>query len=238
MKAGRFRIILGICCTVLILILAATLPALFVSDAPREVTEETLGMQERARLFSLYWAEDESCRVEAFSREDFSEEELQPSGEVIQQLRTGLTVDCGNPLPESAGEHYYVLTLPEGGTLRMREYYEQSAGDWSNWFRIYVDIDTSDVYFLYVSCKCLRNADMYDLDGMADMDVYELAVSWQDYLDADLCIPTYGDGNALKSVYVRDDEAMCYRASYTYYDSPEIVVDFMLRIQEVEKENW
>lgn len=235
MNARRFRMILGISCTVLILLLAATLPALFVQDSPEEAAEVPLGIQERARLFSLYWAEDESCRVEAFSREDFSEEELEPSGEKISEFRAAMAIDQGGPMTESAGEHFYTLTLPEGGTLRMREYYEQSTGDWSNWFRIYVDIDTLDVYFLYVSCKCLRNVNDYDLAGMSEMDVYELARGWQEYLGADFCIPTYGEGNTLQSVYVRGGEALCYRESYTFYSSPEIVVDFMLRIQEVEE---
>ena len=48
------------------------------------------------------------------------------------------------------------IAYPDGsGSIRVREYYAQLVGDWSIWFRVIIDIDTSDAYFFYISSKCL-----------------------------------------------------------------------------------
>lgn len=226
MKQERLPLIVGTAAVVLSLLLAAFIPALFVRKAPEKRPDAVLSGGERAALFALYWAEDERCTVEHLERSDFAPEELAGSDELVRQLHADLIFDRGAPVPESAGEHFFVLRRKDGESLRMQEYYEQSAGDWSNWFRVYVDIDSLDIYFLYESCKCLKNADDYPVGVWPD--AWELVVAWQDYMGYGKCVFLDGDGNKASVAYLDGERAVYCDVSITTYASPEYVVDFRI----------
>lgn len=227
----NFKPLLGAVITALVVLLAATIPALFVRDDAALSEAQPLTTAERAELFALYREEDARCAVEELQREAFSEEELAGSGDVIRKLRSSLRIDRGEIVPESTGERFFLLGTADGRGLRMREYYEQSAGDWSNWFRVYVDIDTQEVFFLYQSSKCLKNEEKYPEEDAA-VGAKEMAELWIEYLPGcERMVLLEENENMVSAAYLRGDEAIYYDTRYTTYTSPEYVVDFRFAIR-------
>lgn len=226
MKKEQLPLIIGAAAVALVLILAAAIPALFVEKTPAEQPDVVLTGGERAALFDLYWTEDERCTVEQLERSDFAAEELTGSDELIRQLHGDLRFDLGEPVAESSGEHFFVLRREDGGYLRMQEYYEQSAGDWNNWFRVYVDIDSLDIYFLYESCKCLKNEEKYPIGVLPT--AWDLIAAWQDYRGYDKYIYLGGDGNKASAAFLDGERAVYCDVNLTIYTSPEYVVDFRI----------
>ena len=219
----KLPMILGIAGTALVVLLAATLPALFIPPASIEAPVIPATPGERAALFEKFWNEDSSCEVILLERSAFSEAELAPSGARFAALHDAFMFDDASPAPESSGEHFYILRGENGVTLRMREFYEQSTGDWSNWFRVFTDIDGEDIYFLYQSSKCLQNAENYDFSGV---DAWTLADHWMETIGAQECMYLGVEGNEARAVYLQGERAMYYRIRYTSYTAPEYVVDF------------
>lgn len=229
MKRERLPLILGAAAAALALLLAAIVPALFVREAANEAAAVPLTTGERAALFQLYWAEDEHCAVERFQRSDFAAEALAASDALVQQLRADLRFDKGEPVTDTAGEYFYRLWTQDGRSLRMQEYYEQSSGDWSNWFRVFVDIDTLDVYFLYESSKCLKNKQNYPLDDVPG--AWDLAEAWQEYMGYDEFVYLSGEGNSASVAYIDGEQTIYGDVRFTTYSSPEYVVDFCVELK-------
>lgn len=219
----KLPLFLGVAATVLAVLLAAVLPALFIPPKSVDAPETPATPGERAALFNAFWNEDASCETVLLDRSAFSEQELAASGERIRALHEASLFDDAQPLPESSGEHFYVLRGKDGVTLRMREFYEQSAGDWSNWFRVFTDIDEDEIYFFYQSCKCLRNEENYDF---SDLNAQTLTESWKDVLGADDYHFSPGAGTTSYGVFVRGEQALYYTLNYTSYTTPEYVIDF------------
>ena len=224
----KLPLVLGVAATALAVLLAATIPALFIPSKSTDAPEIPASPGERAALFNQFWNEDASCEVLSLDRSAFSEAELAASGRRIRALREAFLFDDAQPLPESSGEHFFILRGKNGVTLRMRESYEQSVGDWSNWFRVFTDIDEEEVYFLYHSSKCLRNAENYDF---GDLNAQTLAEGWKDVLGASSCAWTPDAGTASHAVYVKGEQALYYDLSYTSYRTPEYVLDFRFVMQ-------
>ena len=219
----RFLLLLGIAATAAVVVLAAVLPAAFLPPKNSSTAETPAAPGARAALFNRFWNEDALCEVMTVERSAFSEEELAPSGERIRALHETFHFDDATPLPESSGEHFYILRGADGVTLRMREFYEQSEGDWNTWFRVFTDIDAEEIYFFYQSCKCLHNAGDYDF---SDLNAQTLSEEWKDALGADECLFTPGAGTLSHGVYVSGGQALYYDLSYTSYTEPEHVEDF------------
>ena len=230
MKKTSLPLILGAAATALVLLLAAVLPALFVREEREIASQEPLSAGERAELFALYWAEDERCTVERLDPENFGETELAEGREAILRLQDKTCFDRGVRLTENSGERFYALYREDGRGLRMREFYEQSAGDWSNWFRVFADMDTGEVYFLYQSSKCLQHPSMYPAREIVT-GARAVAEEWGGCIGYEHCAVLSGGENAVSAVYVRGDDALYYDTSYTAYTTPEYVVDFRIVMQ-------
>ena len=228
---GKLPMIFACAGTVLVVLLAAVIPALFIPPKSAAAPETPATPGERAALFAKFWNEDSSCEVILLERSAFSEAELAPSGERLAALHDAFLFDDAAPAPESSGEHFYILRGENGVTLRMRELYESSTGDWSNWFRVFTDIDGDEIYFLYQSCKCLQNAENYDF---SDLDAWTLASSWQDVLGAQNCMFLGSEGNEAIAAYLLGERALYYKVRYTSYTTPEYVVDFRFMMQAPE----
>jgi hypothetical protein len=219
----KLPLILGVAATALVVLAAAVLPALLIPPHGIEAPEQPAAPGERAALFSRFWYEDAALEVILLDRAAFTEAELMPSGERIRALHDTFLFDDAAPSPESSGEHFYILRGEDGVTLRMREFYEQSTGDWSNWFRVFTDIDGDEIYFFYQSCKCLQNEENYDF---VDLSARALSEGWAETLGATGSVWLGSAGSASRAVYVVGGEALYYDVSYTSYTTPEFVVDF------------
>ncbi len=227
----KLPMILSIAATALVVLLAAAIPALFIPPKSIDAPEVPATPGERAALFEQFWNEDASCEVLLLERSAFSEELLAESGARIAALHDAFLFDDAAPAPESSGEHFYILRGENGVTLRMREFYESSTGDWSNWFRVFTDIDGDEIYFFYESCKCLQNAENYDF---SDLDAWALADAWQDVLGAQSCMFLGFEGNEEIAAYLLGERALYYKVRYTSYTAPEYVVDFRFLMQPPE----
>ena len=224
----KLPLILGIAAAALLVLLAAVVPALFIpprtNDAP--LVPATPG--ERAALFGRFWREEEGLEIVRLDRTAFSEAELAASTARIEALHEAFLFDDALPASESSGENFYILRDADGTTLRMREFYEQSSGDWSNWFRVFTDIDEEEIYFFYQSCKCLQNPENYDF---SDMNAWTLADGWRDVLGAENVVYLGAEGVMARAAYLMGEQALYYDVSYTSYTTPEYVVDFRFVLQ-------
>ncbi len=224
----KLPLILGVAATALVVLAAAVLPALLIPPHGIEAPEQPAAPGERAALFSRFWYEDASLEVILLDRAAFTEAELMPSGERIRALHDTFLFDDAAPSPESSGEHFYILRGEDGVTLRMREFYEQSTGDWSNWFRVFTDIDGDEIYFFYQSCKCLQNAENYDF---SELSARELSDVWRSALGAQQSLLLGGEGNVTNTAFLLGEQALYYELRHTMYTTPEYVVDFRFLMQ-------
>ena len=236
MKKMTLPRIFGVAAAALALLLAAVVPALFLRARADALAKEPLSVAERAELFALYWAEDARCTVEIVDAESIDEEELADGLEAILSLQDQTCFDRGVRMTENKGERFYVLRREDGRGLRMREFYEQSTGDWSNWFRVFADMDTGEIYFLYQSCKCLNHTSLYPSREIIT-GASGVAQKWAECIDYDHCAVLDVTDNTVRAAYVRNNEALYYDTSYTAYVSPEYVVDFRIMMQPPEVEN-
>ena len=236
MKKMSLPRVFGIAAAVLALLLSAAVPALILRSRTETEPPEPLSVAERAALFALYWAEDARCSVETVDAETIDEAERASGRERILSLQDQTCFDRGVRLTENAGERFYILRGEDGRGLRMREYYEQSTGDWSNWFRVFADMDTGEIYFLYQSCKCLRHTSLYPPREIIT-DAEGIAREWAVCIGYEHCAVLETKDNSVRAAYVRGNGALYYDTSYTAYTTPEYAVDFRIMMQPPEAEN-
>jgi hypothetical protein len=88
---------------------------------------------------------------------EIEKEELAACIDLAADLRSRLTLDIGKGRRSAEGGE----CLRVGGRLTLYHCWEEWTGDWSNWLEIFIDTDTREVYYFYISSSCVRNFDRY-----------------------------------------------------------------------------
>jgi len=150
-----------------VLLLALLLPLAFRREAepvPTEAPEAAFGPEQRAALFAAWW--DPAEGEEPPASEQITEPGSRMLSRCSERMRGLVDVwvsdeglDYGGP----TGSDYTRLRGPDGNVNVCRMWLERQ-GDWQNWMDVCFDADTGQIFYLYVSRSCLRNADRYD-DG-------------------------------------------------------------------------
>ncbi len=78
----------------------------------------------------------------------------------VTQILNWATIDQGQEVEEARGETCISVWSGNKRT-RVWHYYRQWRGDWRNWMEIYIDADTQEIYYLYISSGCERNQSLY-----------------------------------------------------------------------------
>lgn len=147
------------CVTALVFAVCLLLPLLFLPESV-EVPDVSGAEQKNARaeVFALYRA-DELERT-ALDEEELTNEEVINSTRLFNTVAETLVIDTADDTSDPSGSRCF--TLEHGGeTIRVIERFREWTGDWHNWLRVWMDIDTWDVYHLYYSANVVENQELY-----------------------------------------------------------------------------
>ena len=151
--------ILPFAVTGLLLVVCLLLPLLFTGGEGQALPSnpgEGMTASERARLYSRY--SDGELSLQDLDASEVGSTELVNCTRIYNTIVDTLVMDEGDVRVEDA-QGYNFYRLSDGvHELRFVEFYHQWTGDWSNWIRLRIDLDTLDVYQLYYSASVLRNA--------------------------------------------------------------------------------
>ncbi len=147
--------------TGLLLIVCLLLPLLFTGGDGEVLPTggEGTSAAERAELYRRYT--DGELSLRNLDAAEVDSTELVNCTRLYNTIVNTLVMDEGDVRVEDAqGCNFYRLS-DGGAELRFVEFYHQWTGDWSNWIRMRIDLDTLDVYYLYYSANVVSNARLY-----------------------------------------------------------------------------
>ncbi len=166
--SDRAKLLGSIALVVLVLVAAMLLPLSFRSEPGAEEPPAPLTLEERAQMFADY-------RTGAAGTE-FSVEKPDPVPQRMQQtcetvMRTLIARAINDQgLAETAptGSEYTIVTDGEGRELHLCRMWLERRGDWQNWMDVFMDADTGELYYFYLSRECLTNRKNYPLTETPD----------------------------------------------------------------------
>lgn len=233
--------------TVLILTGAALLPYTFytadpASPAPsaEEHKEEaavspepvygTLTRSERAELYGL--VHHDLLTPVMLDPEAVDKETVDACMERVEQIWERVNLDkASEPTVDTEGINYFSAADEQGHAIRYLEFYVGWNGDWKNWFRVRVDLDTCEVYWLYVSSLCQQNHDRY-MENTFQLveDDLQLCADITGWTPNSLSYDTKKD---LRVLLDTQSGQAAYDVSVQRYfdDSPSILFDFEMVLQ-------
>jgi len=194
-----------------VFLISAILPIL-VQDRFEPAEEVQLGMRQRSAVYLRYSAGGTGCTVERQSPDDFSPEETAASDAALLALRSAFVVDREEGSTASEGTEYLTITYG-GDTIRVCHYYREWSGDWGNWLEAYVDVESGDLYYLYVSSQRKANVDYSGIRMDNRINAERLAK----VMDYELVSFTDTNTNTATSVYLTESSAAKYNMSCIYH---------------------
>lgn len=182
----RMKNILGLVLVAVVLVIAGWLPTRFLGEtnagtaavrppttAEPEATEapapldRELTREEKAELFQLYKRDlDMNVSLGGGYGYRLSDETGRPEetfkmiDNKIAMLSEGFVFDdsVSDAGDYSTGTEFFTLTSEQGGSITVCRYFLSWQGDWKNWFTVFIDVDTGEIYHFYVS----SGMDRYD----------------------------------------------------------------------------
>ena len=159
-----------------LLLAALLLPLAFRSTSTSDGDAETGASGEtelKAAVFAEYWSGAGTPRVRKLEH---------PSARMTETCRARMNDlvkryinDQALDRPIAEGSEY--LSVSDGDTeVRLCRMWLQVQGDWHNWMDVWMDADSGDLYYFYVSRECLTNRSKYSFDE-ADRPTVELLAS-------------------------------------------------------------
>lgn len=160
---------------------------------------------------------------------------VQPSNDLLESLFSQFGIDEEEYGVGEEGFNYFSLTDSTGATIRVAERYKRWYGDWENWLRIAVDIDSLDIYYVYISCNCLKNFEKY-MDPVYIQDVAQAFgdITDMEILDISDSYSITSGKNRFTALYGIKEEKRSYLISgSTYYDESALsyLIDYTLLLQ-------
>lgn len=197
-------------------LLAALMPLLFMN---RGSAKESLSEGERAAIFAAYWGgEQESVTAERIDQP--AKRDVESCEKRLGEIVDKCTFDLVPGETQSSGSEYLTLTSGED-EMRICRIWRQRQGDWRNWLDVCFDMDTGELYYLYLSSECLKNQSAY-----ADVLPAELSASFvADYIDGMggyelINLDWTGSANdEATAIYTVGGSAVVMKISCIYYKS-------------------
>jgi len=181
-------------------------------------------LDDRVRLFDTYFDGGAGSII----RTDLKAGEIEPAKTIVncqdelEKLISILTLDEAEETSvNTSGINYYTLVdSRSGASIRVAEGFRDWYGDWKNWLRICIDMDTLDVYYVYLSSNCLYNFDRYSYAIDADAIAWGFGenMGWELTETSDAGLAADGK-ESLEVVYRSDSGYLAYRLhGSTYYE--------------------
>lgn len=136
---------------------------------PAVPTYTPIELDERAGLFDAYFNGDAGSIIKT----ELKAGDIEPAQtaakcqDALEHLIAALSIDKAEEnYVNASGINYYALVdNRSGASIRVAEGFRDWNGDWKNWLRICIDMDTMDIYYVYLSSNCLCNFDRYAYIG-------------------------------------------------------------------------
>lgn len=244
-KQGLFCILASV-----FLLFCAVLPLFFRNGdelspsppgvSPQIATFPLTELDDKTNLYLKYNSGQSGMSVTktplSFEDESDYNDHVQPSTDLLESLFSQFGIDEEEYSVGEQGFNYFSLTDSSGATIRIAEHYKRWYGDWENWLRIAVDIDTLDIYYVYISCNCLEHFEKYIGDPIYILDIAEDfgEITGMEVLDISETYSVTSGKNRFTALYGLKEEKRTYLISgSTYYDENTLsyLIDYTLLLQ-------
>jgi len=190
-----------------VLLFAILFPLVFLYH-PAETTDRGVALDSRAKLFVRYWnAKDEENGI---SEETIAE----PKPETAALCEARMDGIVAVSIPDRAleertptGSEYLKISEGDAEVNLCRMWLERS-GDWKNWLDVCFDADTGELYYLYLSCACLKAPEAYEDDVNARVE--QLAETLAACMDGEIRL-VETDGTAQTVMITTPEGTIGYR---------------------------
>jgi hypothetical protein len=213
--------------SLLVLLFSALIPRLFLEDTAHVV----LPLEIRQQLWQEFWSQRESIAEYTGGTVEL-DDSVEHCLEVITNLRETLEVDKGESTIKAEGMEN-IEYEGDAGVLRLFHYFQEWSGDWNNWVDIYIDRDTQDIYYFYVSSGCQQNQEAYAGENFEELDTIAMAEQWGELANLVMRDVSWsGDPADTASVQYTGIDGLSsyvYNLKYTYYASS--LYDFKVLLQ-------
>lgn len=199
-------------------LLAALLPLAFRGGST-ETESVGFGAGDRAAIFSAYWNDSgRGCTVRNIPGPE--KMDIDKCTQRMEEIVGACVIDSQRGPANSAGSEYVSVTN-DAGTIRTCRMWMEFQGDWNNWIDVCFDMDTGEVYFLYVSSKCISNGEIY-IDALPEgFNTQTVAEMIADERGCELIKVVWNGktGDTATAVFLDDGSAVCMELTCTYYQS-------------------
>ena len=202
-----------------VFLLAALLPLAFRTGGSEVVDSGGTGTGERAAIFSAYWNDGaRGCTVRSIPGPE--KKDIDACTQRMSEIVDRCVIDAQRAAAGSAGSEYVSVTN-DAGTIRICRMWMEFQGDWNNWIDACFDMDTGEVYYLYVSSKCISNAETY-LDALPEgFNTQTAAEQIAEERGCELVKVVWSGktGDTATAVFLDGGSAVCMELTCTYYQS-------------------
>ena len=206
-----------------VFLLAALLPLAFRTGSVETQSEEC-GPGDRAAIFSAFWNDGgRGCTVRSIPGPE--KKDIDACTQRMSEIVDGCIIDTQRAAANSAGSEYVSVTN-DMGTIRTCRMWMESQGDWNNWIDVCFDMDTGEVYYLYVSSKCIGNGEIY-IDALPEgFNTQTAAELIADEWGCELVKVVWSGktGDTATAVFLNGGSAVCIELTCTYYQSSLLYV--------------
>ena len=203
-----------------VFLLAALLPLAFRAGGGEVAESGEFDAGARAAVFSAYWNDSaRGCTVRNMSGPE--KKDIDKCTQRMSEIVDMCVIDLQRGSANSAGSEYISVTNDEEKTIRICRMWMEFQGDWNNWIDVCFDMDTGEVYYLYVSSKCISNAENY-IDALPDgFNTQTAAEQIAHERGSELVKVVWSGktGDTATAVYLDGGSAVCMELTCTYYQA-------------------
>lgn len=228
-RTGRISLVLLALLTALAVTFGALAPGWLLSVGGSFLQRDELPLLESTAARRECWFAWQAGKKDANSYDSgISQRDEQKMTRMTQEVLDEFSVDQGAEATEASGAQCVSICL-NGGRIRVWHYYRQWRGDWRNWMEMYIDVDTGEVYYFYLSSGCENKTDAYTAMENTH-SATELAAVWlkkwgltvEDITEED------DDGQTVLAHCDDGESSANYSVTWKYY--PGSLLDFKINL--------
>lgn len=214
--SDKLKLIVAASASAFVLLLAMLLPLAFRSGG--QGTETVYSLGERAALFAGYWGG--SGDVD-WKKIDKPTKQQEKAGEELLGALVGSYVPDKRLSSPTPGGREYVSVSNDVCSIDLCRMWMSAQGDWQNWLDVCFDLDTGDVYYLYLSSECLFNGNDYLHDQSAGFDAKNVADRIAELIGYELRYLVWSGNPAdtATAVYMSGGSSVCVDINCIYYEA-------------------
>ena len=210
----RTKLLVSAVATGAVVLFAILFPLTFRQSGAQTVPAAAT-LEERTALFTEYWNAGDGAEGISVTKEETPEQERT---ELCAARMQGIIAACiaDENLADASPTGSEYTSVSDGVTqVNVCRMWMERSGDWKNWLDVCFDADTGEIYYLYLSCECLSNAERYALP----MDTQRAAEKLAALQDGTLRYLGPGEAGGQTAVIAAPCGTIIYTVDCTAYDT-------------------